>query len=66
VLAHIAEVLNLIKKQGQTILLADQHLRFCRAVCDRGYILEKGRVELSASMEEICGDERILSKYLAV
>lgn len=66
VLAHIVEVLALMKKEGVTILLADQNLRFCRKVCDRGYILEKGRVEHEGSMEEIGRDEQIVRKYLAV
>jgi len=66
VLAHIVEVLGVMKREGVTILLADQNLRFCRKVCDRGYILEKGRVEHAGSMEEIGRDEGIVRKYLAV
>ncbi len=66
VVAHIVEVLRTMKREGVTILLADQNLRFCRKVCDRGYILEKGRVEHSGTMEEIGRDERIVKKYLAV
>jgi branched-chain amino acid transport system ATP-binding protein len=64
--SHIVEALGLIKRQGVTILLADQNLRFCRQVCDRGYILEKGRIEVGAGMEEICEDEGIVRKYLAL
>jgi branched-chain amino acid transport system ATP-binding protein len=66
VVAHIVEVLNLIKSRGMTILLADQNLRFCRKVCDRGYILEKGQVQVAGTMEEICADEQVVRKYLAV
>lgn len=66
VVAHIVEVLNLVKREGVTILLADQNLRFCRKVCDRGYVLEKGRVQTEGSMEAIVQDEQIVKKYLAV
>lgn len=66
VVAHLVEVLRMIKKQGVTILLADQNLRFCRKVCDRGYILEKGRVQLGGTMEEIWRNEEVVAKYLAV
>jgi branched-chain amino acid transport system ATP-binding protein len=66
VLAHIVEVLAVMKREGVTILLADQNLRFCRKVCDRGYILEKGRIEHAGTMEEIGRDEGIVRKYLAV
>jgi branched-chain amino acid transport system ATP-binding protein len=66
VVAHIVEVLGRVKREGVTILLADQNLRFCRKVCDRGYVLEKGRIAFEGTMEEICGDDRILRKYLAI
>jgi branched-chain amino acid transport system ATP-binding protein len=66
VVAHLVEVLRMIKKQGVTILLADQNLRFCRKVCDRGYVLEKGRVQLGGTMEEIWRNEEVVAKYLAV
>jgi branched-chain amino acid transport system ATP-binding protein len=66
VVAHIAEVIQLIKRRGVTVLLADQNLRFCRRVCDRGYVLEKGRVQLEGSMEDICRDEQAVRKFLAV
>ena len=66
VVAQFVEVLNRIKRDGVTILLADQNLRFCRKVCDRGYILEKGRVQHSGKIDEISRDEQIVRKYLAV
>ena len=66
IVAHIVEVLNRIKREGVTILLADQNLRFCRRVCDRAYILEKGRVQHEGAIEEISRDEQIVQKYLAV
>ena len=66
VVAHLVEVLKMIRKQGVTILLADQNLRFCRKVCDRGYVLEKGRVELGGTIEEIWANEEVVAKYLVV
>jgi branched-chain amino acid transport system ATP-binding protein len=49
-----------------TILLADQNLKFCRKVCGRGYILEKGAVRFGGGMEEIWGNEEVIRKYLVV
>jgi branched-chain amino acid transport system ATP-binding protein len=66
IVAHIAEVIAMVKREGVTIVLADQHLRFCQKVCDRGYVLEKGRVELTGTMEEIWSDQEAVNKYLAV
>jgi branched-chain amino acid transport system ATP-binding protein len=66
VVAHIAEVIQAIKRRGVTVLLADQNLRFCRAVCDRGYVLEKGRVQLEGALADIARDEQAVRKFLAV
>ncbi len=66
VLAHLVTVLSSIRRQGVTILLADQNLRFCRKVCSRGYVLEKGRVQVSGSLEEIAASEEVVGKYLVV
>jgi len=49
-----------------TMLLADQKLKFCRRVCDRGYIVEKGRIVHQGSMESIWETEEVVTKYLAV
>lgn len=64
--AHIAEVIAAVNREGVTVLLADQNLRFCRRVCGRGYVLEKGRVQVGGAMESISGDEETVRKYLAV
>jgi branched-chain amino acid transport system ATP-binding protein len=66
VIANLVEVLGEIRRNGVTILLADQNLKFCRRVCGRGYILEKGTVCHSGGMEEIWGNEEIIRKYLVL
>ncbi len=66
IVANLLEVLAKIRDQGVTILLADQNLKFCRAVCNRGYILEKGTVRHEGAMEAIWNDEEIIRKYLVV
>jgi branched-chain amino acid transport system ATP-binding protein len=64
--AHIAEVITAVNREGVTVLLADQNLRFCRKVCRRGFVLEKGRVEAQGTLEQICGDEGTVRKYFAI
>lgn len=66
VVINLVEVLGKIRAQGVTILLADQNLKFCRKVCGRGYILEKGRVAYEAAIEEIWKNEEVIRKYLVV
>ncbi len=66
VVKHLGEALRQIREAGVTILLADQNVKFCRRVADRGYILEKGLIQFEGTMAAIWENEAILSKYLAV
>jgi branched-chain amino acid transport system ATP-binding protein len=66
IVANLARVIAEIRNRGMTILMADQNLKFCRRVCTRGYILEKGRVVHSNTMEGIMADETVIRKYLAL
>ena len=66
VVKHLGEALRQIREAGVTILLADQIVKFCRKVADRGYILEKGLIQFEGTMAAIWENEAILSKYLAV
>ncbi|MEJ2717457.1 MAG: ABC transporter ATP-binding protein [Deltaproteobacteria bacterium] len=66
VVETLAQAIDTIREKGMTILLADQKLKFCRQVCDRGYIVEKGRIVHAGSMESIWATEEVVKKYLAV
>ena len=66
VVANLIDVIGTIRKQGVTILLADQNLKFCRRTCGRGYILEKGTVRHEGEMEAIWNNEEVIRKYLVV
>ena len=66
IVRSLAQAIDTIRQHGITILLADQNLKFCRRVCDRGYIIEKGRVVHQDGMEEIWADQEVIKKYLAL
>ncbi len=66
VVAALSQALDTIGQHGITLLMADQNLKFCRRVCSRGYIMEKGRIVHQGGMEEIWADQAVVQKYLAV
>ena len=66
VVRKLLETIDEIRKHGLTLLLADQNLKFCRQVCDSGYILEKGTVVYEGSMHDIWSNEEVVRRYLAV
>jgi branched-chain amino acid transport system ATP-binding protein len=63
---RLVEVLREIWEAGVTILLADQNLHFCRKVADRAYIIEKGLMQFSWTMEVVWKNDDVVSRYLAV
>lgn len=66
IVANLARVIEEIRDKGMTILMADQNLKFCRRVCRRGYILEKGCVVHTNTLEGIMADDDVIKKYLAL
>ncbi len=66
IVKNLIEIIHEIQRSEVTILLADQNLKFCRRVAQRGYILEKGLIHYEGSIENIWQNEEIVRKFLAV
>ena len=48
-----------LKKKGASVLLSEQNIHFARLVADRAYVLEKGQIRYSGSMEALFADEAL-------
>ena len=46
---RIFQTLRELKREGKTILLVEQNARKALQVADRGYVMERGRIVLSAA-----------------
>ena len=55
-----------LKREGLTILLSEQNLKFAARLADRAYIIEKGQIRFEASMEALLADEAVRRAYLTV
>lgn len=55
-----------LKDMGLTILFSEQNLRFARQISDRAYVIEKGRIKFSGTMDELHEDMEIQKKYLMI
>ena len=62
----LVEAIHQIRKEGVTLLVADQNVKFARRIADRGYIMEKGMIQFSGRLEELWANEEVVHKYLAV
>jgi branched-chain amino acid transport system ATP-binding protein len=55
-----------LKKEGLTILLAEQGLEFSLSLADRVYVLQKGKVEFSGPSAQLRDDKALRDRLLAV
>jgi branched-chain amino acid transport system ATP-binding protein len=54
------------REQGISILLVEQRVGEALESCDRGYVLESGRMVMSGTHEELMRDSRIKKSYLGL
>jgi branched-chain amino acid transport system ATP-binding protein len=66
IVALLADMILQIRKEGVTVLLAEQNLHFCAKVADRGYVIDKGSMKYEGTMSDLLADEEVKEKYLAV
>ena len=64
--ADIWKVLEMLKSEGQSILVIDKNVDILSRIADRHYIIEKGRVVWTGSSTELRADETIRHRYLGV
>ncbi len=50
---HIRGMVEELKRLGHTVLLVEQNARVALAVCDRGYIMEKGSIVFEGPAQEL-------------
>jgi len=66
VVEHLGEQIGRLKREGLTILLAEQNVDFSLDLADRVYVLEKGAVRYEGSAQAFRADESIRHQYLAL
>jgi branched-chain amino acid transport system ATP-binding protein len=55
-----------MKKEGVSIVVSEQNLRFANLISDRAYIIERGRICFSGTMRELEARPDIRDAHLAV
>jgi branched-chain amino acid transport system ATP-binding protein len=66
VVASLLEQVQQLKREGLTILLAEQGLKFSLALADRIYVLEKGAVRHAGSAAQLREDAELRDRLLAL
>jgi branched-chain amino acid transport system ATP-binding protein len=64
VVQNIFDVVNLVNRQGVTVLLVEQNARAALGLAHRAYIMERGRVVGHGTGAELLRDENVQRAYL--
>jgi branched-chain amino acid transport system ATP-binding protein len=66
VVDHLQEQIALLKREGLTILLAEQNVEFSLTLADRVYVLEKGAIRFSGPASALRDDEALRHELLTI
>ncbi len=66
IVAGVFESLQILHREGVTILLVEQNVRKSLEIAQRGYVLEHGRVVLSGDSRTLLADEEVRKAYLGI
>jgi branched-chain amino acid transport system ATP-binding protein len=66
VVRMLGEFIDVLKKEGVTVLLSEQNVKFALKHSDRAYIVGKGTIKYQGTIAQLEKDEEIKKQYLAV
>ncbi len=66
IVEQMAQSIRALKGEGLSVLLCEQNLRFCEAIADRAYIIEKGQIRFGGTMAELAANTALREQYLSV
>lgn len=64
VIQMLADQMALLKREGLTILLAEQNFYFASKISDKAYVLDMGQVKFQGPMKELQEHPEITSSFL--
>jgi branched-chain amino acid transport system ATP-binding protein len=66
VVRALGEQIAALKREGLTIVLSEQNLKFAARLADRAYIIERGLIRFGGAMADLLADEALRRAYLTV
>jgi branched-chain amino acid transport system ATP-binding protein len=64
--ATVFDSLDILKRDGMTIMLVEQNVTKTLAVTDRGYVLENGRIGLQGASADLACDAHVRKVFLGI
>ena len=66
IVQQMAATIQELKREGLTVILSEQNLRFATQLADRAYIIEKGHIRYEGTMAGLAADDAVRNAYLTV
>lgn len=66
IVQEVGKLVDLIKKEGVTVLLSEQNVKFSLKHSDRAYIVDSGHIKYQGTIAELDQAEDVKKRYLAV
>ena len=66
IVEDMAHAILAMKKAGLSVVVCEQNLHFAKAISDRAYIIEGGRIRYEGTIAELEANPEIRDAYLAV
>jgi branched-chain amino acid transport system ATP-binding protein len=63
---EVFNVVKALKREGMTIILAEQNAFAALALADRGYVLETGDITLTGNGQDLIKNEKVRAAYLGM
>ena len=63
---QLFETLLELKKTGLTLLLVEQNVQMALSICDYGYVLSHGRIDLEGPSKQLLKDKKVQATYLGI
>ena len=66
VVRRLGEAIAALKREGLTIVLSEQNLKFARRLADRAYVIERGEIRFEGTIAALDADPERRRAYLGV
>ncbi len=66
IVEQMATAVGKLKREGLSVLLSEQNLRFAGAVADRAYVIESGHIRFEGPMRRLLDDAALRRAHLSV
>lgn len=66
IVEEMAKTILALKRNGITLILSEQNLRFANLIADKAYIIEKGEIRYSGTMTDLNHTPEVRDAYLTL